>query len=85
MALQTRQKKRLIKDKCAYCLVTSDLTIDHKIPIVQGGTDDVKNLQTLCQRCNGMKSGMSHKQLKNIFHLHREINYKRELKGKKPL
>lgn len=34
----------------------SGLHADHKIPVIQGGTDDMENLQTLCSSCNLSKS-----------------------------
>lgn len=37
---------------CLHCGTRRDLTIDHKIAVVNGGTDDEDNLQTLCGSCN---------------------------------
>lgn len=42
---------------CAVCGTTVDLTTDHVIPKVAGGTDDRDNLTTLCRRHNGAKAG----------------------------
>lgn len=41
---------------CLCCGAThTPLTVDHIIPISQGGTNDLDNLQPLCQSCNSAK------------------------------
>lgn len=60
-------KKELKMKRCAYCFSEENLTIDHKHPIILGGTDDKKNLQCLCKRCNQMKSGLPHGTLMKLF------------------
>lgn len=43
------------KFKCVLCGKTASddrLEIDHIIPVVAGGTNDSKNLRTLCSECN---------------------------------
>ncbi len=35
---------------------TQDLEVDHIFPIAKGGKSDFENLQTLCHRCNKLKS-----------------------------
>ncbi len=42
---------------CEVCGTTTDLTTDHVIPKVRGGTDDRDNLRTLCRPCNSSKGG----------------------------
>ena len=45
--------------KCVECGATKEETtlhIDHIIPLSQGGTDEMDNLQTLCEACNLAKS-----------------------------
>ena len=69
--------------ECKYCLSVENLTIDHKIPKINGGTDKLSNLQCLCKKCNGIKSGMSHNQVVNIWKWFIEINKLRLAKGKK--
>lgn len=41
--------------RCVICGKTAKddiLVIDHTIPVVKGGTNDIKNLRTLCRECN---------------------------------
>lgn len=33
-----------------------DLTVDHIVPILRGGTNDIDNLAYCCERCNGLKA-----------------------------
>lgn len=43
------------KSRCVLCGVTakeSSLVIDHILPVVKGGTNDIKNLRILCRACN---------------------------------
>lgn len=37
-------------------LTGNDLTVDHVIPLFAGGTNDLKNLKTLCFRCHMLKN-----------------------------
>jgi hypothetical protein len=40
---------------CEFCLAESDLTIDHILAIVHGGTNAIENLRCLCRSCNSRK------------------------------
>lgn len=41
--------------QCRHCGAQTHLEIDHIIPLAQGGTNDLSNLQTLCRPCNAKK------------------------------
>lgn len=41
---------------CRYCGAAADLTIDHVVPRIQGGGDDLGNLVVACRACNYRKS-----------------------------
>jgi 5-methylcytosine-specific restriction enzyme A len=41
--------------QCRSCGKNTDLTIDHIIPLATSGTNDISNLQTLCNSCNSQK------------------------------
>ena len=43
----------------AVSLKFKKMTIDHITPLSRGGTNDIKNLQLACKRCNSMKSNMT--------------------------
>jgi len=55
-----------VKDgfKCVDCGATNKertLHVDHIIPVSQGGSDELSNLQTLCDKCNFSKNNRAWK------------------------
>lgn len=40
---------------CLSCLQSGKLTRDHVVPVSVGGTNDIENIQPLCQSCNSAK------------------------------
>lgn len=50
-----RELKKRYKYKCAICGERKPLTKDHIIPLSEGGTDYIKNIQPLCRSCNSKK------------------------------
>lgn len=51
---QINSLKNLQKDKCVNCKksIKINMHIDHIIPIAKGGSNDIKNIQLLCPKCN---------------------------------
>ena len=41
---------------CVYCEESSSLVIDHLLPRIRGGTDELNNLVLACRRCNSSKN-----------------------------
>lgn len=41
--------------QCLHCGALEDLTVDHIVPQIEGGTSEDDNLQTLCRTCNSKK------------------------------
>ncbi len=42
-------------NKCLWCDAKTALTVDHVVPLSQGGSNTIDNLQPLCARCNRAK------------------------------
>jgi CRISPR/Cas system Type II protein with McrA/HNH and RuvC-like nuclease domain len=55
--LRVNRKRIFARDghKCAYCLSTKNLSIDHVVPKSRGGKNTWENMVTSCKRCNGIK------------------------------
>lgn len=51
-----KHERRIVLERdghrCKSCNSKWDLTIDHIVPLSLGGTNNLENLQTLCQSCN---------------------------------
>lgn len=54
-AQEWRELCAAYKWRCAKCKKRTRLTKDHVIPVFFGGTDNIDNLQPLCQPCNSSK------------------------------
>lgn len=53
------EEMRLFFGECVKCGNKEDLVKDHIIPIYQGGSDGLDNLQPLCRKCNASKGADS--------------------------
>ena len=45
------------KARCERCNGTENLTINHKKPLAQGGTNESDNLEILCRKCHDRYHG----------------------------
>lgn len=52
---QLKQRYGLFNDECAYCGVSSELTIDHVKPVSKGGSHTIGNIVPCCKSCNSSK------------------------------
>jgi len=80
----TKLRDKIKMKRCKYCKSKENLTVDHKVPIIQGGTNKTTNLQCLCLDCNRIKSGLSHKQVIRYFNWFLKIQKGRLAADKQP-
>ncbi|MBU4361271.1 HNH endonuclease [bacterium] len=52
-----REVWRRDEGKCVQCGSRERLEYDHIIPISKGGSNTVRNIELLCEKCNREKSG----------------------------
>lgn len=56
---KTARRKKIrasLPQRCVRCGATEGLTLDHIIPRVYGGTNELANFQLLCEACHVEKS-----------------------------
>ena len=53
--LMEAQRGRCANPKCKVRLTRGNTHLDHVVAIANGGTNEIQNLQLLCQRCNTKK------------------------------
>jgi hypothetical protein len=57
-----RMQRHSIDNRCDYCRQPTKFefaTVDHKVPLCDGGADTVENWVLACDRCNHQKGRMS--------------------------
>jgi 5-methylcytosine-specific restriction protein A len=50
------KQHKAIHVQCAKCGAIADLETDHIVPLHKGGTNDWRNLQSLCRQCHAIKT-----------------------------
>lgn len=89
----SQDARKLIYNKangrCELCgrkIIFEDMTVDHIIPLSQGGLDEVENLQCTCNACNQFKQNIKpdefNKRVAEIFLYQMEKKYGMGLKWK---
>lgn len=59
--------------RCEYCHNERPLSIDHKIPVELGGTDEPSNLAACCRPCNKDKANMPWEEWREIVYRRRGV------------
>lgn len=64
-------RRRIKKNKCVWCNSIENLEYDHIIPIGKNGSNDDKNCQILCKKCNLLKRNLDYPELYKNFNAKR--------------
>lgn len=64
-----RKWKLIIRDGelCFYCKSKSEITVDHIVPLCDGGTGRLENLRLVCRGCNNKKGRLSNEDFEFIL------------------
>lgn len=54
--VSNKETKKMYESPCFYCGSTENITIDHVLPIMRGGTHGIGNLVPACRDCNFSKN-----------------------------
>jgi ATP adenylyltransferase len=70
---------RNAKNRCELCGISTDvkaIEVDHIMPRIRGGSNDISNLQALCYSCNAMKRDRDDTDFRKVeaTYKHREAN-----------
>jgi len=70
--LGMEEKRKMVKElgcECVYCGNRNyfALTIDHKVPFADGGSEDIENRQLVCAWCNQMKADLNDEEFKEFI------------------
>lgn len=64
---QWEEVKARFRNRCAYCGERKPLTVDHVIPVSQGGDHSISNIVPACQACNSSKGNRKAKKPVQVF------------------
>lgn len=68
-SISLKQRKRILErdgEKCLNCGRSSDIQVDHIVPVFDGGKNDDDNLQVLCKTCHKVK-GLSTINIREMY------------------
>lgn len=61
---------RQSNNTCAYCghrITARGLHVDHMVPVVRGGSNDINNLQAICRPCNKRKGQQTDEEFRERY------------------
>lgn len=70
---ERRAKFDLLGNLCLYCGEPKKLTVDHKVSLKRGGTDNIRNVVPACRTCNSRKNVRTARE----YIRHRRTNHQR--------
>ena len=63
-AAQWRELLAVWSHTCAYCGMGGRLTVDHRVPLSRGGSNDIGNILPACHGCNSTKRHLTEEEFR---------------------